>query len=314
MGLAVASVLALASLPAYAQDTAQAKEAYDRGVAAQAKGDFARAARDFALADTLAPSSAALQAALDAAVDGDDPVVGGELLERSKRVTAPVPKALAQSIDAAKKKLGGRAGRVRVTCPTGATCTAALDGKPFDAKTTTWATIGAHTLAVQVDGEPQTKALDVKADETIDFAPARKAAAPAPTTIPAPTTAPPPPREPPSARSDAGLPPFVFFVGVGVTVLAGATTTYFMVTAKSKHDDFVSGGCEAAPNAGCTSLKSDGESAQTSGNVALGVTAVFAVATAVVGAAFTRWHAPASLALVPRGPRGPRGAAFSLAF
>ena len=324
--LLLASALLLASRPASAQDTAHAKEAYDRGVAAQAKGDFARAAREFALADTLAPSPAALQAALDAAVDGDDPVIGGELLERSKRVTPPIPKTLGQSIDAAKKKLGGRAGRVRVTCPAGATCTATLDGRSFDAKTTAWSTLGPHTLVVQVDGEPQTKGVDVKADETLDFAPARNAAAaplPSPsrpqpipgTTLPAPAVAVPvtPANEPAHAHraADSGLPPIVFFVGVGVTVLAGAATTYFMVSAKSKHDDFVSGGCENAPNSGCTGLKNDGESAQTNANVGIGVTAIFAVATVVVGAVFTRWHGPANGALVRSRPRG---AAFALSF
>ncbi len=318
-GLLVASALVLASLPASAQDTAHAKEAYDRGVAAQAKGDFAHAAREFALADTLAPSSAALQAALDAAVDGDDAVIGGELLERSKRITPPIPKALGQSIDAAKKKIGGRAGRVRVTCPAGATCTATLDGKPFDAKTTAWATLGPHTLVVQVDGEPQTKSVDVKPDETLDFAPARKAAAtPLPSPAPPPTTtttttapASPPSHLPPahdqpkpSASNESGLPPFVFFVGVGVTVVAGAATTYFMLNAKSKHDDFVRGGCETAPSSGCTGLQGDGQSAQTSANVGLGVTAIFAVATVVVGAVFTRWHGPSNVALAPSGPGG----------
>ena len=320
--LLVASSLLLASLPASAQDTAHAKEAYDRGLAAQARGDFARAAREFALADTLAPSSAALQAALDAAVDGDDAVTGGELLERSKRLTPPVPKTLGQSIDAAKKKLGGRAGRLHVTCPAGATCTATLDGRLFDAKTTTWAPLGPHTLVVQVDGEPHAWGVDMKADETLEFAPARtKTAGPSlPATglalsatappVPSPAyVAPPAPSGP--APTDSGLTPVIFFVGVGVTVLAGAATTYLMLNAKSKHDDFVDGGCGAALNAGCPALKNDGEAAQTSANVGLGVTAVFAVATVVVGAALTRWHGPSSAAPV-RG--APRGAAFALVF
>ncbi|HSO40253.1 MAG TPA: hypothetical protein VLT33_47335 [Labilithrix sp.] len=332
-------VLTLASLPAYAQDTAHAKEAYDRGVAAQAKGDFPRAAREFALADTLAPSAVALQAGLDAAVDADDPLIGGELLERSKRLTAPIGKALAQSVEAAKKKLGGRAGRVHVTCPAGATCTATLDGRSFDPRTTTWAPVGAHALVVQVDGDAQTKGVDVKADEIVDFAPTRKPAARDPLPVPVPasapplaTTTPPPPATPPpattppapsrppaepAASASAGLPPFVFFAGVGATVVAGAAMAYFMVTTRSKHDDFVGAGCESAPGAGCSALKKDGESSQTAANVGLGVTAVLAVATVVVGAAFTRWHGTkdAALLLVPRlGERGGSGASFALRF
>ena len=81
-------------------------------------------------------------------------------------------------------------------------------------------------------------------------------------------------------------------------------TTYFMLNAKSKHDDFVRGGCETAPSSGCTGLQGDGQSAQTSANVGLGVTAIFAVATVVVGAVFTRWHGPSNVALAPSGPGG----------
>ncbi len=108
-------LLVLGTTDAYAQaapDVAHAKEAYARGVAAHERGDLALAAREFAAADAFAPSSVALQAALEAAVDADDPVIGGELIERSKRVASPVPPKLAQSVDAAKKQLGGRAGRV----------------------------------------------------------------------------------------------------------------------------------------------------------------------------------------------------------
>jgi len=337
--LAVATVLALAGSDAHAQgapDTVRAKEAYARGVAAHERGDLGRAAREFAAADSLAPNAVVLQAALDAAVDADDPVIGGELLERSKRVAAPVNPKLARSIEAARKKLGGRAGRVRVTCPAGTTCSATLDGAPFDTKSATWTVTGPHSVVVQLDGETQSMAVDVKADDLVELAPARKAAAP-PLHPPPPPAAPPPrtpaePNAPPAPRKpdapdaptprdttspSSGLPPFVFFVGLGATVVAGAGAGYFMVTTKSKHDDFVAAGCEAGPAAGCDSLKSSGSSAQTTANIAIGVTAVLAVATVVIGAAFTNWSGDAKkAAILLRGPGagGSPGATYSLRF
>ena len=336
VAVALAGGLALAAGDARAQagpagpDTAHAKEAYDRGVAAHERGDFSRAAREFAAADSLAPSSVALQAAIDAAVDADDPVIGGELLERSKRLAAPVNPKVARSIDAARRKLGGRAGRVHVTCPAGATCTATLDGKPFDAKSLTWVVVGPHTVVVQLDGETQSKGVDVKADELVDFAPARKATvAPAPfAPVPPPAlaekTSPPPPATPappsgdtPGPSSSSGLPPLVFYVALGATVVAAAGAGYLMLTTKSKHDDFVRDSCEAGPAATCDALKREGASAQTAANVTIVVTAVLTVATVVIGAAFTNWRGSPRSALrlpAPGIASGPGGASYLLRF
>jgi hypothetical protein len=318
---ALVAACALAPSTASAQtagsDKARAKEAYDRGVEAHKRGDFSKAAREFAEADAIAPSNVALQAALDAAVDADDPALGSELLERSKR--GPVSGTLAQSVAAAKQKLAGRAGRVRVECPSGSKCSATIDGATIDTKRPAWARTGPHTVIVNVDGDPQSKVVDVKADQTVDVvgtAKSKEAPLPVPTAVPMTTpsappeappkaaaappataTATPPSREAPAsagARSGAKLPPLVFFVGLGATVVAGAAATYFMLDTKSKHDDFVSNGCEAAPQSGCTALKDDGESAQTIANIGIGATALFAVATIVIGAAFTDWRGKTS--------------------
>jgi hypothetical protein len=339
---AIAALLAASLAPASARaqsDLARAKEAYDRGVAAHQRGDFRAAAREFADADALAPSAVALQAALDEAVDADDPVVGSELLERSKRVPAPVPAKLARSIDAARKKLGGRAGRVHVTCPAGAACTATMDDAPFDTKKASWTGLGPHKLVVVVDGEPLLKTIDVKANDTVEIAPLSRSAAPgtgpapAPVTPvgPLPPTAPPPPTEPPAAPPEAvrpaptppaeargGLPPVVFWVGLGVTAAAGATAGYFMLHTKSLHDDFASAGCSDAPASGCDTKKSDGESAQTTANITLGVTAGLAVLVTLVGVAFTDWKPSKSSAvlrgLTPSASRDGGGATYSLRF
>src|SRR5687767_10529928 len=113
--LLLTSAVLLATTGAFAQAPsadarARAKEAYDRGVEAHNKGDMHKAAQEFARADALAPSGVALQAALDAAIEADDPALGGELLERSTREKPSGQ--LAASVSQAKTKFAGRAGRV----------------------------------------------------------------------------------------------------------------------------------------------------------------------------------------------------------
>ncbi|MBS2013685.1 MAG: hypothetical protein JST00_12400 [Deltaproteobacteria bacterium] len=300
----------LAAAPASAQtqpsaaEKARAKEAYDRGVEAHKRGDLQRAAREFAEADALAPSNVALQAALDAAVDADDPVLGAELLDRSRRTTPTG--AFAQSVEAAKKKLAGRAGRVGVTCPTGSTCRSTVDGAPMDPKKPSWVRTGNHTIVIVVDGETQTKTVDVRADQIEAVVatrpmPAAAPAAAAPPVAPTPPTstadAPPTPSTPssssqlaPSEHARGGkLPPGVFWVSLGVTGAAAIVTGVLMGAASGAHSDFVGAGCERANELGCSGFKAEGESTQARANVGLAVTGIVAAATIVIGLAFTDW-------------------------
>lgn len=286
-------------------DKALAKEAYDRGTQAHARGDFRRAAEEFAKADALAPSPVALQAALDAAVDADDFLLGAELLERTKRLGTTRPATLTASIDAATKKLGGRAGHVRVTCPSGARCTATLDGASFDSTKGTWLRVGPHTLVVQVDGTPDTRTVEVRAGESMEVVAARASStAPSPTPNATPTTpnatpttpnanatpTPAPSPTPPAADASAKpLAPIVFWVATGATVVFAGATTFFAVTASSKHSSFTDASCGTLATGDCQSFKDDGERAQTRANVGFVVTGVAAAATAVIGVFFTDW-------------------------
>lgn len=318
--LAGATVIAT---PAFAQsaptaaDRTRAKEAYDRGVEAHKRGDLPRAAREFAEADTLAPSNVALQAALDAAVDADDPALGGDLIDRSRRTTPTG--ALAQSVEAAKKKFNGRSARVSVTCPTGATCKSTVDGAPMDPKKPTWVRAGGHTVVVVIDGDTQTKIIDARADQieavvaTRPLPGAGAAATPA-TTPPAAGTAPPasggnaPATEPASSSqghddrtpaeksTSKKLPPAVFWVSLGVTGASALISTIFMASASSSHSEFVDAGCERANEIPCAGLKDAGESSQTRANVSLVVTGVLAAATIVIGAALVDWSGKTSTA------------------
>jgi len=285
-------------------EKALAKEAYDRGTQAHARGDFRHAAEEFAKADALAPSPVALQAALDAAVDADDFVLGAELLERTKRLGASRPGTLRASIDAATTKLGGRAGHLKVACPSGARCTGTIDSAAFDAGKGVWMRPGPHTLVVQVDGAPDTRTVEIRAGESMEVMAARASATPtltpAPTRPPAPnptpTPTPIPAAETPSAKP---LSPLVFWIGAGATVVLGGATTYFALTASSKHQSFVDAGCGTLATSDCPGLKDSGESAQTSANIGFAVTGVAAAATIVIGVFLTDWAGSKKAARAP---------------
>jgi len=306
----LASCVALAIIVASGVASAQnekerAKDAYEHGVEAHKRGDFQRAAEDFARADAIAPSPVALQAALDEAVLADDPAIGSDLVERSQR--APATGGLAKSIEAAKKKFAGRAGRMKIGCPDGSSCLATLDGAAVAVGKPVWSRAGQHTVVVQVDGEAQTKLVDVKADQTVDVTPVAKSAQVVPPPPPPPSastaTPPPPPPPPPPPRNDhpdaqpprdvakSGLPPVVFWAGAGVTVLLADTGIAGAFVTKSKHDDFVKNGCESAPNAGCKDTSDSGQTLQIVTDGAFAAAALAGVATIVIGVAFTDWNA-----------------------
>ncbi len=293
VSLFVAAALT-ASASAYAQpgDKTRAKEAYDRGLEAHKRGDLKRAAEEFARADALAPSPVALQAALDASIEADDAPLGAELLERSRR--EPATPTLAASITAAHLKFRGKTGKVRVECPSGATCHAKLDDRPIEVDKVVWARTGPHTIAFGVDGgRAQTKTIEVSADQLTEIS-AGKGGAVAPLASADATV-------PSSAGEDSprkkgpftdGLPPIFFFGGIGLTVVLAGVTTYFALDTSSQHEEFENAGCTRANFAPCADLQSKGESSQSTANVMLALTGVAAVGTAVVGIAFTNWKGP----------------------
>lgn len=289
----VLALIALASSSASAQGTnALAKEAYDRGTKAHERGEFKKAAEEFAKADALAPSPVALQAALDAAVEADDPVLGAELLERSKR--APAKGALTSSIDAATKKLAGRAGRVKVMCPANAQCFSTIDGVAFDGAKGIWTKSGTHALNIKVDGAADTRTIEVHGAEQLEVVAAANAAGATPPATPAGTAAvaTPPPSSPTVAPGDDERPPLspvVFWVGVGVTVVLGGATTLFAVRAANRHSEFEDAGCGKISTASCPDIKERGENAQRLANVGFAATGLIGVATIVAGAFFTDW-------------------------
>jgi hypothetical protein len=285
----------LLAFPAAADDPTQARVVYDRGTAAHRRGDFAEAAADFALADSLAPSPVALRAALDDAIKADDPALGMELVERFDRAPAAGP--VAASASAAREKFQGRAGRVAVHCPASGSCMATLDGRTLDVTRPAWASVGQHTLLVQIDETPRPRLIEVKPNETLDVTPTpAPSPAPAlePTPAPAPASAPAaaltPALAPPAPvdRGSSGLSPVWFWVGLGATAIAGGATLWSGLDTDSKHQSFESENCPRVGSTSCSSLGVAGSSAETRTNVLVGVTAAVGAAT-VVALIFTRW-------------------------
>lgn len=298
------ALITLASTGASAQGTnALAKDAYDRGTKAHEGGDFKKAAEEFAKADALAPSPVALQAALDAAVEADDPVLGAELLERSKR--APAKGALTSSIDAATKKLAGRAGRVKVMCPPKAQCSSTIDGVAFDGAKGTWTKSGTHALTIKVDGATDTRTIEVHGAEQLEVVAAASAGGATPTAAPPEAATTPPPSSTTVTPLDDKRPPLspvVFWVGLGVTVVLGGASTVFALRASSRHSEFEDAGCGKISTASCPDLKDEGENAQGLANIGFVATGIVGAATIALGVFFTDWKGGSAKAARVRVP------------
>lgn len=286
----LSSLLFVRSL-AHADDPkARAKQAYARGVAAHDAKDYKTAARAFTEADTILPSSAALAAALDDAVLADDPVLGAELIERGNRpgATPELTKSLAE----ARTKLAGRAGRIRIVCPAGSTCSALVDERSTNREL--WVAPGPHTVTLRVDTTMKEQTIDVHGGETIVLEPEKP---------PAVVQPPPPPVTEPLAPTEKehhepskhkGLPPLVTYLGAGFTLaMVGGTITTGLLT-KNRHDDFVAKGCDKGPAAGCQTLHDEGIPLLVMTNVFLGLSILSAVATTGIAVFFTDWNASVS--------------------
>lgn len=276
MKLRLVALGLLLTTAAHASPRDEARAAYDRGLEARKRGDLKRASEELARADAIVPSASALQAALDASVEADDPALGEELVARSQR--EPAAPALAASVTAAHLKFNGRAGRFRALCPRSPKCFAKLDGRAIDAGVPVWTTTGAHVVTFVIGGASQSKPVDVAPDGTTDVIPVTRGQQVHPED-----------RPPSAVGRREGLPPLVTYAGIGLGVALLAATTFFALDAKHTHDAFDDAGCGAGGNPGCQDVHDDGVRRQALTNVALVSTFVVAAATAVVALGFTDW-------------------------
>jgi hypothetical protein len=113
----------------------------------------------------------------------------------------------------------------------------------------------------------------------------------------------PPTAEPRTESSKSHkLPPVVFYAGLGGTLLLAGATAYFAVGTRSKHESFENAGCKVSNFAPCEDLKDEGEQQQRAANIGFIATPIVAIATVVVGVAFTDWGRPV-VAIHPSGTR-----------
>lgn len=304
------TILALAALLAPGAVLAaeeSAKDAYAAGVAAHKAGDFGAAARSFARADALSPNDVALKAALDAAVKADDVLLGAELLERAK--SRALGAAARASVDAATPKIAHRTGFVTVRCDA---CSAALDGKTVTLDVPNRTTLGQHTIDVSYqDGTKTSRTVTVVADDTtaVDARPPPPPTPPplAPPTATPPTDPAPPPaqfvRDEPGRAKRHGLPPVVFWAGVGATAAFGVAGGVFGVLTALQHGKFVDQNCPNVGTADCVSMSHTGVVEMILADVFLGVSGALAITTVIVGAAATDWSKTPSVSVAP-GPNG----------
>ena len=284
--LGVASLAASVDARAADPDVAMARAAYDRGARAYDAGKYALAAREFTVADELAPNPVALKYAIQAALKIDDPVLGMRLVERATQEGAD----LGGLVKEARDKFAKRVGRIVLTCPDGP-CRARVDGEP--ARAVAWVMPGPHAIEWEPSGR---STIPVAAGESVEVTgPARAASngvsSPTPTVSPSPDA--------PVENSDkgGGISPVWFWVGIGVTTIGVGATLASGADTLHQHSVFA-----AHPSA---ATQQAGQSAQLRTNVLLGLTAAFAIATTGIGVFAVKWtdggKARASLDLQTRG-------------
>jgi hypothetical protein len=281
------ATLAVATPPDDLDAVSSPREAYERGTQAWKSGDKQAAAYWYARADALEPSDRALGAALRAARAADLPALGMALSERARR--SNVSKDVAALAAETRAIHAKRAGRIHVTCRTTEDCKTRVDGGP--APEGGWVEVGRHevswtcptgvkieTVDVETEGEAKLEA------SCPEWAQTEPEAAPLPPEPVASASGPPLRAAPPSPHSSPapppashGLSPTWFWVGVGVTAVLGAATTWSGLDAQRKHDDFVATGRRDA------ALRDDGTSAQTRTNLLVVGTGLAALATVSLG-------------------------------
>lgn len=281
-GLATAlcgAALACASADARADEVERrAADAYERGRVAHDKGSFEAAAAEFAAADALVPSAAALEMALSDAILADAPVLGVELTERARgRSSSP---RLATLVADARRRFGGRTGRVRVACPPATACVAESAGRAIEPGAWVVVPVGRQAVAITWDGGAAQRVVDVGPDADVEVGPAAPAA-------PAQKTA------STSAPRRAGLSPWWFGgAATGAAIVTGVAA-WSAIDAVRAHDRFVAAGCHDVGSAACDAQRDEGTGKQLRTNLLVGGAAI-AVGAAVVVAIFTEWRSPSS--------------------
>lgn len=266
-----------------------AEEEYDAGRRAFLADQFEAAALHFENAFRDAPRSQVLRNAIRSRQKAKQLARAATLAELARRRYA----ADAQTRDLAEEVLAEAVTKlheVRVTCST--ECLVSADGKMVSLEEAKAFSLflepGPHALSFSFSkGRVVPRNVDGRAgareDLSIDAPPIPK-----PGTKPEVAAEPEPTSKPVVVRRSEGLPPAIFFVGVGLTLAAGAATAISGVAAvSSPGKDAVREGC-VGQGEDCELYKS-GIAGEVRTNVGLGVTGGLAVLTTVVGIFLTDW-------------------------
>jgi hypothetical protein len=297
---AIAAIVALGALvaigplatPALADQVdaeTGARAAYDRGAEAYEAKDFARAAALLAQADTLSPNPVALNLAVAAAIQTDDPVLMMNLALRVE--TRAADGSLADLGREARKRSERRVGIVRIVCASRNACRAQLnesdahDGDRVAVQPGPFQVAFRDAGPVAAPRPPRLVRVTVSAGATVDAVePSVALAASAPASsrhsATATTAAPSPDRD-----QQSGLSPMFFWSGVALTAVLGGFSIAAGVDAQRQHDAFMASSPRTVED------RERGRDAETRTNVLLVSTAASALVTSVVGALFTRWSA-----------------------
>lgn len=282
--------LARADEPALSPDRLKAaEEEYDAGRRAYLAEQFESAALHFENAFRDAPRAQVLRNAIRSRQQAKQLARAATLAAVAKRRYA----ADAQTRDLADdvlREAGPKLHEVRVTCSL--PCSVGVDGRIGTLEEGTTAVLyldpGKHELSFGFSrGKSVLRAFDARAGAKDDLAvdAPRETSPPPPQAGPAPS--PVPPREAPP-RASSGLPPAVFFVGVGLTLAAGAATAISGAdTLASPGKDAVREGC-VGQGEDCELYKS-GLAGELRTNIGLGLTGGLVVVTTVVGLFLTDW-------------------------
>jgi hypothetical protein len=296
----VSPALALAQ-----EDVQAASAAFAEAQRAQLRGDFPRAAELFEIADQAAASPGALRSAIrNREAAGQEARAASLALRAISRY--PDDRETRTFADSALERLGPRLVRVRVTCDV--SCAVTVDGGtvgPNAAATTEFFVAdGPHTLEArwsnrdavtrQVSGNPgQTVVVEIQAppQRAQTTTPPSESLSPTPVVSSADASSPTTDQGASSEKSGGGLPPAVFWVGTGLTVVAAGVLTWSGLDTLSANDDY-----KQAPT---REGYEDGVDRQRRTNILAGVTAGLGAITLGIGLFATDWGGQASASVGP---------------
>lgn len=273
-----------------------AAEAFDSGREAYKAGDYSEAAEHFERADGSAPSSAALELAIRSRDKAGELDRAATLLALALK-RHPDEETLKKLSADILRRASERLFELSTTCDQ--PCDLMVGGKLVHGAPDTQRTLflAPGPLSVSAgwsDDRSDLKQIQAEAGgkgEVSFVAPppetqAQVAKEPVEPVARAPVA---PAESDEGAKKSSGLPPALFFVGAGLTLVAGGVTIWSGIdTVNNPGAEAVEKGCIGQGEA--CELYQEGRSKQTRTNVLIGVTAGLGVATILVGVLATDWR------------------------